>query len=58
LKLAFLLLVIVAVPSLFVAGAAGPRAVLSFWRHIGGLIVAGSVFALIMTPSILSGFWS
>ena len=57
-KLAFLLLVIVAVPSLYVAGAAGPRAVLAFWKHIGWLIVVGAVFALIMTPSILSGFWS
>ena len=57
-KLAFLLLVIVAVPSLYVAGAAGPRAVLAFWKHIGGLILVGVVFALIMAPSILSGFWS
>ena len=57
-KLAFLLLVIVAVPSLYVAVAAGPRAVLAFWKHIGWLIVVGAVFALIMTPSILSGFWS
>lgn len=54
-KLAFLLALVIIVPSLFVAGAAGPRAVLAFWRHIGWLIVAGSVFALIMTPSILSG---
>jgi hypothetical protein len=57
-ELAFLLALVVIVPSLFVAGAAGPRAVLSFWKHIGWLIVVGAVFALIMTPSILSGFWS
>jgi hypothetical protein len=55
LKLAFLLALVIIVPSLFVAGAAGPRAVLSFWRHIGWLILVGAVFALIMTPSILSG---